>query len=352
MPKPDQPREHRHTLGLLADPDALHDPLDIRGSDPLWLSTALRGMWLIRRVEESIADMVAAKQVQCPCHLAIGQEAVAVGVARSVEPGDRIFGAHRSHAHFLSLGGNPFELFAEVLGREQGCSRGMGGSMHLTDPYHGLLGTVPLVAATIPIAVGAGLAAQMDGNSRVAVSFFGDGAAEEGVFHESMNFAASMRLPVVFVCENNLFSSHLHISLRQPSDCIARYALAHGMPGSTVDGNDVWAVAQAASQAFMRARRGDGPSLLEAVTYRWRGHVGHREDIDVGVQRKGDLARWKKRDPIDRLACAMVQQGWLDAEQLNQVNREVDAEVNDARLRATQAAFPPASSLLGLVYSS
>jgi TPP-dependent pyruvate/acetoin dehydrogenase alpha subunit len=338
-------------LGQLADPNAFQEPLDIQGEDPAWLMASLRRMVLIRRAEEVIAEMVASSQVRCPCHLAIGQEAMAVGVARWAQPSDRVFGAHRSHAHFLALGGSVFELLAEVLGRQAGCSRGMGGSMHLISPRNALLGTVPIVAATIPIAVGAALAARLDGSDSVAVSFFGDGATEEGAFHESMNLAATRRLPIVFVCENNLFSSHLHISLRQPKNILARYAAAHCIPSCTIDGNDVIAVSQASAAAFERARRGEGPAFIEGVTYRWRGHVGHREDNDVGVQRESTLASWKKRDPIRRLADALTSAGLLSTGKLLEINEEMADEVTKALSLAEKAPFPPAEAVLELVYS-
>ena len=278
------------TLGALADSRHFHAPLALDESDVADAAMALRTMLRIRRAEERIADNVATGVIRCPCHLAIGQEAAAVGVARQLRTTDRAFGAHRSHAHFLAMGGSLEGLFAEVLGRDTGVSRGMGGSMHIRAQEVGFYGSVPIVGATIPIAVGAGLAAKMDRKGDVAVAFFGDGATEEGSFHESMNMAAVMGLPVLFVCENNLFASHLHISLRQPRDRIARFAEAHGVDSATVDGNDVVAVRRAleAPMRTWRAGRG-GPFFLEAVTYRWRGHVGHREDLDVGVSRKDDL---------------------------------------------------------------
>lgn len=341
----------RSTLGPLVDREELHGRIDVGSEDASWLQSALRGMLLIRQAEETIADLVRDGQVRCPCHLGIGQEAIAVGVARWVIQGDRVFGAHRSHSHYLALGGEVYQLLAEVLGRHTGCSRGMGGSMHLISPEVNLLGTVPIVSATIPIAVGAALAARMDHGDRVGVSFFGDGATEEGVFHESMNLAATLNLPIVFVCENNLFSSHLHISLRQPNDRLARFAEAHCMLSATVDGNDVVAVSRAAHEAFAHARAGKGPAFLEAVTYRWRGHVGHREDLDVGVARADGLAQWKRRDPVRRLAEALVAARLVNEDFTLQLAREVADEVTAALIRAQQDPYPPDSALLDLVYS-
>lgn len=338
-------------LGTLSDPSYLQDGLDIRGEESSWLMEALRRMALIRRLEEVIGDLVSDALARCPCHLAIGQEAISVGVARYFRSGDKAFGAHRSHAHFVALGGTPFQLLAEILGRHPGCSHGMGGSMHLINRDGGFYGSVPIVAATIPIATGAALAAKLDKSDHLVVSFFGDGATEEGVFHESMNLASAMKLPVVFVCENNLFASHLHISLRQPSDRIARYAEAHCMPNWTVDGNDVVATSRVCREAFTHARAGHGPAFIEAVTYRWRGHVGHREDLDVGVKRSEDLVAWKKRDPIRRLADSLLQTGILTSEVLEHMGEEVAAEVDEALTAAQKAPFPEAEALLDLVYA-
>jgi len=218
----------------------------------------------------------------------------------------------------------------------------MGGSMHLRDVEHNFWGSVPIVAATIPIAVGAGLAAQMDRNNAVAVSFFGDGATEEGVFHEAMNLASVKKLPVVFVCEHNLFSSHLHVSLRQPADSTCRYAVAHCIPWVRVDGNDVVAMTAAMAEAATHARSGKGPFYIEAVTYRWRGHVGPREDLDVGVKRKDDLELWKKRDPIARLAAALnLELDW----------RPVRHQVESAWVKAAAASEPSPSALMDRVFS-
>lgn len=337
-------------LGDLANPNACHQVLDIRGLVPALLRRQLRAMLLIRRVEEVIGDGVAAREVICPAHLGIGQEAVAVGVAQALRPSDRVFGGHRSHAHYLALGGDVQALLAEILGKEAGCSRGMGGSMHLFAAEHGLLGTVPIVAGTVPLAAGAALAAKKDGRGDIAVAFFGDGATEEGVVHESLNLAAAWRLPLLFVCENNLFSSHLHISLRQSSNRIARFAEAHGIRALTLDGNDLGAVARATLELTEHARAGGGPAFLEAVTYRWRGHVGHREDEDVGVNRGADLALWKGRDPVRRLAEALKSVGELDEAALAAMTAEVAAEVMSAWDRAKAASYPDAEALLERVY--
>lgn len=342
---------HRDDLGTLSDPGSHHAPASLAGigsSDPRPL---LRSMLLIRRSEERIADGVGNGEIRCPCHLAIGQEAVAVGIAQHLTSRDKSFGAHRSHAHYLALGGSVDRMMAEIHGKDTGCSRGMGGSMHLRDESIGLVGTVPIVGATIPMAVGAGLALKMDGGDGVAVSFFGDGATEEGTFHESMNLAASLPSPTIFVCEHNLFSSHLHISLRQPASRLSRYAEAHCVPHRTVDGNDLGAVCEASREAIRHARTTRHPFFLEFVTYRWRGHVGHREDLDVGVRRKDDLNMWKRRDPIRRFAEAAEAAGVLVAGELARIDQEVGAQVEAAWRFAVESPYPAEEALMSRVFA-
>ena len=339
-----------HCLGDLARADKYQSPLtpgrSIRNQSIKWLKSLL----LIRAAEEKIGDEFGKDVIKCPCHLVIGQEAPAVGLADHIRQGDRVFGAHRSHAHYLALGGDLHQLMAEVLGKETGCSKGMGGSMHLYQPEVGFHGSVPIVGSTIPIAVGAALSIQMDKTKNVAISFLGDGATEEGVFHESLNFAANYRLPVIFIVENNFFSSHLHINLRQPYDSTCRFAEANGIPWQRLDGNDVVAVSRACLTATRQVRAGKGPQFIEMVTYRWRGHVGHREDLDVGVKRKDDLILWKKRDPITRLAKGIKAKKWLGDAELGQWKKEAEAKVLKAWDKACQDPYPELSALLGRVY--
>src|SRR5574341_426863 len=351
MAGPDNAPDPHAGLGQLGDPETCRGPLELSEGTAEWWLHALGRMILIRAAEEKIGDMCADGQIRCPCHLAIGQEAPAVAVAAHIRPGDRLFGAHRSHAHYLALGGPVRALMAEVQGKMTGVSRGMGGSMHLLDVERGLYGTVPIVGATIPIAVGAGLAAKKDGKGGIAVSFFGDGATEEGVFHESLNLASVLKVPVLFFCENNLFSSHLHISARQPDDSVARYADAHRVPWVRVDGNDVIASSRAVREAVESMRPGGGPRFVEAITYRWRGHVGPREDEDVGVKRKEDLASWKRRDPLRRLADAVLDNGLLGEGELEERWAEARTQVEEAWVAATKDPYPGADELLRVVYA-
>lgn len=339
-------------LGTLGDPAHHTEPLDLHNHPTDALLGDYRAMMRIRKAEESVAGLVMSGEAKCPCHLGIGQEAIAVGISQSLTARDRVYGGHRSHAHFLALGGSLSGMMAEILGKATGTSRGMGGSMHLFGPQVGFMGSVPIVGATIPIAAGAALASKMDGDGAVAVAYFGDGACEEGVFHETLNMSAMLKLPVLFVCENNLYASHLDIGLRQPFDSVARFARANGIESRSIDGNDVLEVGRVAAELITRARGGHGPGFLEAVTFRWRGHVGANEDIDVGVRRSpGELSAWKRRDPIGRLRVALQKKRSLVDNDFDHIDHEIDAELFEALVTARGAEYPDPSWLLDFVYA-
>jgi pyruvate dehydrogenase E1 component alpha subunit len=303
-------------------------------------------MLLIRRAEEAVAQMIESGEALCPCHLYIGQEAIASGVTAALTPSDTIWGGHRSHGHYLAKGGSLEAMFAEILGKSTGCSGGRGGSMHLLAPAQGILGTVPIVAGTVPLACGAAMAYKMRNEPRVAVAFFGDGTLEEGHVHESMNLAAQYRLPVIFVCENNLYSSHMHWSERRVADNLDSAGEFHSIPGGRVDGNDVEAVYVAASAAIAMARDGEGPSFLECRTFRWRGHVGASSDIDVGVKRRGELAEWLAQDPIARVEARLRESGIQEFD-----DRQIGEEIQTALRRAREAPFPAAERVLDHVFA-
>ena len=339
-------------LGRLADAEAFHDPLNVQGCNVDKLRAHYELMLTIRKAEERIGQAVADGIVRCPTHLAIGQEAIAVGVSAHLRSTDRIFGAHRSHGHFLALGASVHSLFAEVLGRGTGASHGMGGSMHLWAGNHGFAGSVPIVAGAVSLAVGAALAAKMDGGDDVAVVYLGDGAFEEGVVHESLNLASTMKLPVLFVAENNLFASHLHIDQRQPSDWLGRFAIASGIANALVDGNDVVQVSHHAQTLLAQCRSASMPGFLEAVTYRWRGHVGPREDQDVGVDRKVDLLNWKRRDPLSRLAAALLAQTSTTQAEIDHIAATVQVTIDTAWRRAVADPHANEQQLLDHVYAS
>lgn len=294
-------------------------------------------MTLIRRAEETIAQLVEDGVARCPCHLYIGQEAIATGVCAALTPEDTVWGGHRSHGHYLAKGGSLEGLFAEVLGKATGCAEGRGGSMHLLAREQGILGTVPIVAATVPLAAGAALAYKTRNEPHVAVAFFGDGTLEEGHVHETMNLAALYQLPVIFVIENNLYASHMHWSERRREDNLHEAGLFHGIPGDRVDGNDAESVYSHASAAIERARLGGGPSVIECRTFRWRGHVGPSMDIDVGVQRRGELDEWLERDPIAQLEARLQDFDFSE-------ERQAIEDLVQTALERALAAPPPQSA--------
>ncbi|HAP38815.1 MAG TPA: dehydrogenase [Nitrospira sp.] len=310
-----------------------------------------RMMVLIRAVEDRIGELVLAGEIKTPCHLSIGQEAIPAGVCAALQPDDSLWGGHRSHGHYLAKGGDLRAMMAEIFGKATGCARGRGGSMHLVDTAQGIFGTVPLVAATIPLAVGAALSAKLRRTGQVAVAFFGDGATDEGHFHESLNLAALYRLPVLFVCENNFYSTHLTMKERRAKDNIVESADLHGLSGERVDGNDVMAVRGAADQAVQRARAGEGPTLLECRTYRWRGHVGPADDLEVGEGRRRELDEWRQRDPIARCRERLRAQG-LSPERFESLEAAVRDEVEEAVTFARRSPAPDESELLHHVYVS
>ncbi len=312
----------------------------------------LKSMLVIRYAEEKIANEIIAGNVKCPCHLGIGQEAIAVGVSAFLRKSDSVFGAHRSHSHFLALNNDPYSLFAEVLGRIDGCSHGMGGSMHLIDKDNGFYGSVPIVGATIPIAVGAGFAHKMEKSTNLSVTYFGDGATEEGVFHESLNLAKINELPVLFICENNLFASHMHILERQPTYSTVRYAKAHNVQSLLVDGNDLAAVYNATKIATDYIRSGNGPFYIEFVTYRWKGHVGPSDDNDVGLLRNEVLEIWKKRDPIKRLINSLkTSQSILESE-FGLIDSEIKKFIEESWEKAKVSEYPSKDFLYNNTYSN
>jgi TPP-dependent pyruvate/acetoin dehydrogenase alpha subunit len=313
------------------------------------LQDMYRTMVRIRQTEERIASLVESREIKTPCHLCIGQEAIAAGVCANLIDGDYVWGGHRSHGHYLARGGNLTSMLAEIFGKATGCSKGRGGSMHLFAQEVGILGTVPIVAATIPLAVGAALASKLRNESSVSVSFFGDGAMEEGHFHESMNLAAIYNLPVLFVCENNFYASHLALHERRRADNLYQTADSHGIPSLRLDGNDVSEVYASARTAVERARGGLGPTLLEYRTYRWRGHVGASWDEDVGVKRRSELEEWLPADPIRRAAEALIALG-VDSRFFADVERTVLAEIDEAVRVARSAPEPIETELLQHVF--
>ncbi len=277
-------------------------------------------------------------------HLSIGQEAVPVGVCSNLNADDAVLSSHRSHGHFIAKGGDVRAALAELMGRATGCSRGCGGSMHLFDPERSFLGGNGIVGGGIPIALGPAFAAKYRGTEQVSVAFFGDGAANQGTFHESLNLAALWKLPVVFVCENNLYANVTPYALAFPMPDIARRAHGYGVPGAIVDGQDVLAVREATGEAVARARAGGGPTLIEARTYRYEGHCG----VSAGHQNPEECAAWRKRDPIELFEAKLLDAGVLTSDGCSRLREQVLREIDEAEEFAKNSPFPEPAGLPGL----
>lgn len=320
-------------------------------SDAAQLRQMYRDMLRIRLVEEEIAERYGQEKMRCPVHLSIGQEAVSVGVSRVLRAEDQIVSTHRCHAHYLAKGGNLLAMLAELMGKEIGCCGGRGGSMHLFDPAAGVLLSLPIVAASIPVGVGAALAMQQRGKSDVAVIYIGDASLEEGVYHESANFAALHALPAIFVCENNLYSVYTPLRERQPARPLLELGRAHGMPAEAVDGNDVEAVLRVASAAVERARKGGGPSFIQADTYRWREHCGPNFDNHLGYRTEAEYQEWRARDPLVGLQRKLAATARLSAADEQRMRQELGAEIAAAFKAAEDAPPPTSDSIAARVYA-
>lgn len=282
-------------------------------------------------------------------HLSIGQEASAVGACMSLTDSDKITSTHRGHGHCIAKGAEVSKMFAEFFGKETGYCRGRGGSMHIANVEKGNLGANGIVGGGIPIAVGAALAAKHLGTNAITVCFFGDGANNEGAFHEALNIASVWKLPVVFVCENNKYGMSTSTERSTAVKQIATRALAYDMPGDTVDGNDFSAVAEAVDRAVNRARGGDGPSLIESLTYRWRGHS--RSDRNR-YRTKEEITAWQEKDPILRMSNMLTEHGIVDAERIMEIESEVEQIIEAAITFAMESPDPVQADATKYVYAS
>ena len=320
---------------------------------PEFLEKLYREMVRIRMCEESLVEPIIRGDVRCPCHLYSGQEAVAVGVCAALQKEDMVFSTHRSHGHFLAKGGSMRELLAEVYGKESGCSRGRGGSMHLIDIRNGMMGSAPIVAGTIPLAVGAALALKINSKKQVVVSFFGDGAAGEGILYESMNFASLKKLPIIFACENNLYSTHMPIRECRPENNIFQVAKPFCIKSHRIDGNDVLKVYEKALQAVEICRSRQGPVFLEFSTYRLRGHVGPDDNIQgnrADIRPEEEVNNWRKRDPLKRFEKYLIKNAVLNEEDLKKIKKSVEEEVWDALEFARNSPYPNNNEVLKYVF--
>ncbi|HEU4437941.1 MAG TPA: thiamine pyrophosphate-dependent dehydrogenase E1 component subunit alpha [Methylomirabilota bacterium] len=309
------------------------------------LARMLRTMVLIREFDELAIALRVAGKIYGAVHPYVGQEAVAVGVCSTLTVRDRVTSTHRGHGHCIAKGADVRRMMAELFGRVDGYCKGRGGSMHIADFAVGMLGANGIVGGGLPIACGAALAAQLEGRGDVTACFFGDGAAAEGEFHEALNIAAVWKLPIVFVCENNQYAANNAVGVQHPRPDIAAHAAAYDMPGVIVDGNDVLAVRAAAREAAARARRGEGPTLLECKTYRWHFHA-MRAVVPPETRAADEIAAWKARDPIARLERHGLNRGLLSTDEIAEIRAGVKAELDAAVAFAEQSPFPDPKDLL------
>ncbi len=307
------------------------------------------GIFKIRAVEEKLTELFNSGITNAPVHLSIGQEAVAVGVMAALKPQDKIVSNHRCHAHYLAKGGDMKKMFAEILGKQTGCCKGKGGSMHLFDDEAGHIVSISTVGAGIPIAVGIAVALKMRGDSGIAVVFLGDGAVEQGVFWESINYASVQKLPILFVCENNLYATHSHILTRQPSEIIASRVKPHGIATCRIDNaNDILRVRNVAVAMSSLARKSK-PAFIEACTYRIREHWGVAEDGNLGYRSREEVERWKENCPLKNIRALLVKKGLAD--EISEIEFGIIEEINAAVSFALNSADPDREELYTDVFA-
>ena len=312
--------------------------------------TLLRKMILIREFDELALKLRGSGKIYGTVHPYVGQEAVAVGVCDNLSDDDRVTSTHRGHGHCIAKGADVKRMMAELFGRVDGYCKGKGGSMHIADFAVGMLGANGIVGGGLPLATGAALAAQLDGKGNVAVCFFGDGAVSEGEFHEALNISAVWKLPIVFVCENNQYAANNAVAVQHHNVDLAVHASAYGLPGITIDGNDVLGVRDASRGAIERARRGDGPTLLECKTYRWHFHA-MRATRPPETRPAEEIAAWKARDPIARLSTELISRRELTESEVGTLQREVKAQLDEAVAFAEASPFPDPKDILVDMYA-
>ena len=310
-------------------------------------------MLRIRMVEEKIAELYSEQEMRCPVHLSIGQEAVAVGVCDHLHSQDIIMSAHRAHAHYLAKGGNLKSMLAELYGKSTGCSMGKGGSMHLVDLDSGVFGAVPIVGSTIPIAVGVAWAFKMKKSSNIVAVFFGDGATEEGVFFESLDFASLKNVPILFVCENNFYSVYSQLNVRQSKNRkLSVLAESHGIKSYTGDGNNIHQVSELTKEAVEYIKNNNAPSFIELETFRWLEHCGPNSDDELGYRKKGELDQWLKRDPISSYEKRIVEKKQATEKEILEMKEIICNEIDDAFKFAKESPFADLSILDQHIYKN
>lgn len=308
-------------------------------------------MLLIRMVEEAIAERYSEWEMRCPTHLSIGQEGVAAAAGLALENDDKVVSTHRAHAHYLGKGGDLKAMISEIYGKETGCSGGYGGSMHLIDRSKGFVGSTALVGGSIPVGVGLGLAIAQQGLPNVSGIFLGDGAVEEGVFYESANFAALKKLPVLFICENNLYSVYSSLDVRQPEGRkIYEMVSALGLQTAKGDGNNIMESFEMIHDARKKILAGEGPIFLEFDTYRWREHCGPNYDNDIGYRTEDEFNTWKEKDPILHSENVLKTQHGVSSAWFDEKAKEITASIDDAFEFAKKAPFPQPESIYSKIF--
>lgn len=309
-------------------------------------------MYRIRAVEEAIADNYPKGQMRCPVHLSIGQEAIPAAFTQVIRVSDFAVSTHRGHAHYLAKGGNLNAMISEIYGKSTGCAKGKGGSMHLIDLDVNFMGTSAIVGNSIPIGVGLALSAQLKKTNQISCVFLGDGATEEGVFYESVNFAAVRKLPVLFICENNLYSVYSPLSVRQPKGrSIAKMVSAMGVEAAIGDGADIVSCYEIMRDAVDRVRNTGMPFFLEFSTYRWREHCGHSFDNDIGYRTEEEFLEWHAKDPLENLSHHLIAADTSGLANIESIKARINSEINLAFNFAESSDFPDQSEAYTGVYA-
>jgi len=327
-----------------------YDKKILKDIQPDILTELYKVMFRIRWVEEKIGEEYPKDEMKTPIHLCIGQEAISAGFCINLNRDDYVLTTYRGHGHYLAKGGDLKSFIAELYGRETGCAGGRGGSMHLVDARVGLLGSSAIVGGVIPIATGIALASSLKGKDQVAVAFFGDGAVDEGVLYESINFAVLKKLPVIYACENNFYSVCSAQSKRQPLDNIYCRFAGSGIPGYRVDGNNVVEVYETAKRAIENARGGGGPSLIEFRTYRWKGHSGADSDVSLGYRTQEELDEWIKRDPISNFEKYLLKEKIISNKDIDSIKKVIEEETKEAFEFAKNSPWPDEKSITKHLY--
>ncbi len=310
-----------------------------------------RTMKIIRMVEHRIEEEYKYDEIKTPIHLSIGQEAIAAGVCIHLRKEDYLFGTHRSHAQYIAKGGDLKKMIAELYLRKTGCSLGRGGSMHLVDPEVGILGSSAIVGGDIPLGTGTALASKLQHNDRVTALFFGDGAVDEGTFHESLNFASLKKLPVIYICENNHYAINSNESQRHAGEGIYRWAQGYDIPSYQIDGNDVLKVTEYAEKAIARCRNEEGPTFIECLTYRWKGHIGTVNDVGEGFRPQSEYDYWVSKCPIKWYGEYLKLTGVLNDEMEVSICDEISRQIEEAFEFAQSSSKPSPEDLMDFVYA-